>query len=71
MAWLVRLMLFGGGALATLVVVREAPNFVVVQGMLALVILVATVGLMVAAPAICAGLRSRLLSRSNKKGNSS
>lgn len=42
-----RVVLAAGGALAGLIVARDSPNFGVVQGMLATVVLVCIVGLIV------------------------
>jgi hypothetical protein len=44
---LVRIVLALGGSLAALLVARDSPNFGVVQGMLATVVLVCAVGLIV------------------------
>ena len=44
---LVRIVLAAAGSLAALLVARDSPNFGVVQGMLAIVVLVCAVGLIV------------------------
>jgi hypothetical protein len=43
----VRILLAAGGSLAALFVARDSPNFGVVQGMLATVVLVCVVGILV------------------------
>jgi len=43
MAWLLRILLVGAGAITALFVARDAPNFVVIEGMVATVIIAAIV----------------------------
>lgn len=45
--FIVRIVLTAGGSLAALFVARDSPNFGVVQGMLATVVLVCVVGVIV------------------------
>jgi hypothetical protein len=42
-SWLIRLLLAGAGAVTALFVARDAPNFVVIEGMVATVIIAAIV----------------------------
>jgi hypothetical protein len=43
MTWIIRLLLIAGGALAALLVERDAPSFAIVQGMMAVLVLVAVI----------------------------
>lgn len=43
MAWLLRILLVAAGAIAALFVARDAPNFAVVEGMVAVALIAAIV----------------------------
>jgi hypothetical protein len=43
MTWIIRLLLIAGGLLAALLVERDAPSFVVIQGAMGLLVLVSIV----------------------------
>lgn len=43
MGWLLRILLLAAGAIAALFVARDAPNFVVVEGMVAVALIAAIV----------------------------